>query len=128
MTLNNVVFPAPFGPIRPAICPASIENERPSSATIPPNVTDTASTLKMGIESGMLCRVGWSCGHDHRSARRTVAESLPCSSLFARALVLRSANQTSQFSDDSVDGWRGAWTVLIEGELDRARTSFVARR
>jgi putative ABC transport system substrate-binding protein len=35
--LNNVVFPAPFGPIRPKIVPGSISKLTPSSATIPSN-------------------------------------------------------------------------------------------
>src|SRR5438093_11270559 len=37
MTLNAVVLPAPFGPIRPAIWPRSTENETSSRATTPPN-------------------------------------------------------------------------------------------
>src|SRR5215207_8879081 len=37
MTLNAVVFPAPFGPIRPTIWPSRTSNETPSRATMPPN-------------------------------------------------------------------------------------------
>src|SRR5947209_19178798 len=36
MTLNVVVFPAPFGPISPAVVPSSTSNETSSSAVIPP--------------------------------------------------------------------------------------------
>ena len=36
ITLNAVVLPAPFGPIRPEICPDSTSNETPSRATMPP--------------------------------------------------------------------------------------------
>src|SRR5688572_31571469 len=37
MTLNAVVLPAPFGPIRPTICPSRTSKETPSRATMPPN-------------------------------------------------------------------------------------------
>ena len=43
-TLNIVVLPAPFGPMRPQMWPSSIENESPSSATMPPKRTVTSST------------------------------------------------------------------------------------
>src|SRR5207253_241238 len=42
--LNNVVLPAPFGPMSPRIWPPSNSNETPSSATIPPNRTATSRT------------------------------------------------------------------------------------
>ena len=53
MTLNAVVLPAPFGPIRPEICPASTSNETPSRATMPPkrkviSRTDSKSPLNRG--------------------------------------------------------------------------------
>jgi len=35
--LNRVVFPAPFGPIRPRVSPATICRLKLSTATIPPN-------------------------------------------------------------------------------------------
>src|ERR1035441_231008 len=40
--LNRVVLPAPLGPIRPQIVPAAMSNDTPSSATIPPNATETS--------------------------------------------------------------------------------------
>ena len=36
ITLNNVVFPAPLGPIKPVIDPSSISIEDPSTARNPP--------------------------------------------------------------------------------------------
>ena len=42
--LKSVVLPAPLGPIRPAICPASTPNDTPSRATMPPKRTDTSDT------------------------------------------------------------------------------------
>ena len=42
--LNSVVLPAPLGPIRPTILPASTSNETPSSATMPPKRTPTFCT------------------------------------------------------------------------------------
>src|SRR5262245_64772484 len=46
MTLNAVVFPAPFGPIRPAISPSFTVSETSSSATIPPNRRVTLSSSR----------------------------------------------------------------------------------
>src|SRR5688572_28284382 len=46
MQLNIVVFPAPFGPINPTICPVSISNEMSSLAQIPPKYLDTFSTRR----------------------------------------------------------------------------------
>src|SRR6476661_457221 len=47
-TLKRVVLPAPFGPMRPQICPRSIVKERSSRATMPPNRTDTSETSSTG--------------------------------------------------------------------------------
>src|SRR6516165_11839051 len=44
MTLNSVVFPAPFGPIRPTIWPWSTVRETSSIATMPPKRRVTLST------------------------------------------------------------------------------------
>src|SRR5918994_6277079 len=49
MTLNAVVLPAPFGPIRPEIWPSSTENDTPSSATIPPKRRVTSRTSSRAI-------------------------------------------------------------------------------
>src|ERR1700722_11477680 len=46
--LNSVVLPAPFGPIRPQICPALTSNETLSRATIPPKRTDNPLMLRTG--------------------------------------------------------------------------------
>src|ERR671910_660754 len=46
MTLKRVVFPAPFGPIRPAIVPSSNSSETSSRATMPPNLRVTFSTVR----------------------------------------------------------------------------------
>src|SRR5262249_49982461 len=44
MTLKSVVFPAPFGPMRPEIAPSSRSSETSSSARMPPNRRFTFST------------------------------------------------------------------------------------
>src|SRR6516162_5923311 len=49
--LNNVVLPAPFGPISPRISPSSISKETPSSATIPPNRNATSQTSSSLVPS-----------------------------------------------------------------------------
>ena len=48
MTLNSVVLPAPFGPIRPVTSPGSAERLTPSSATLPPKRTVTSRTSSDG--------------------------------------------------------------------------------
>ena len=42
MTLNNVVFPAPLGPISPVISPGSTPMLTSSTATLPPKRTVTS--------------------------------------------------------------------------------------
>ncbi len=49
MTLNAVVFPAPFGPIRPEMCPSSTSNDTPSKATMPPKRSVTSRTESRAI-------------------------------------------------------------------------------
>src|SRR3954454_3102885 len=44
MTLKQVVFPAPLGPIRPRISPFLISKATSLSATTPPNLNVTLST------------------------------------------------------------------------------------
>src|SRR5437764_12588091 len=51
MTLNVVVFPAPFGPISPAVVPSSTSNETSSSAVIPPKRRVTFRTESRLIRS-----------------------------------------------------------------------------
>ena len=48
ITLNSVVLPAPFGPIRPTISPGAASTETSSSATIPPKRRVTCSTESKG--------------------------------------------------------------------------------
>ena len=48
MQLNNVVLPAPLGPMMPRICPLSTSKLTPSNATMPPKVTRTLSHLNNG--------------------------------------------------------------------------------
>src|SRR5690606_7531538 len=45
MALNSVDLPAPFGPIRPSICPWFKANETSLTATSPPNCTLMLSAL-----------------------------------------------------------------------------------
>jgi hypothetical protein len=49
MTLNAVVLPAPFGPMRPDICPCSTSNDTPSRATMPPKRRVTSRTSRRAI-------------------------------------------------------------------------------
>src|SRR6267142_5558599 len=49
MTLNAVVLPAPFGPMRPAIVPSSTARETSSSATMPPNRREACSRERRPI-------------------------------------------------------------------------------
>ena len=54
MTLNAVVLPAPFGPIRPTICPSGTSKETPSRATIPPNRRVTFRSESRAIDRRTL--------------------------------------------------------------------------
>src|SRR4249920_659890 len=49
MTLNAVVLPAPFGPMRPEMCPSSTSKETPSRATMPPKRSVTSRTSRRAI-------------------------------------------------------------------------------
>src|ERR1700722_8977495 len=53
MTLNNVVFPAPLGPISPVTSPADAVSETPESAVTPPKRTATARTSSAAASAGM---------------------------------------------------------------------------
>ena len=44
MQLKSVDLPAPFGPIKPVIEPASTSRLAPSTARTPPNARTTSST------------------------------------------------------------------------------------
>src|SRR5258708_26915893 len=46
MTLTSVVFPAPFGPIRPWIDPCSTSSDTPSTACTPPKWRWTLSSRR----------------------------------------------------------------------------------
>src|SRR5262245_30045904 len=48
--LNNVVFPAPLGPIRPTIWPGIMSNETDSRATMPPKRIVTSRTASSGVD------------------------------------------------------------------------------
>src|SRR4051794_33513254 len=55
MQLNNVVLPAPFGPIRPQIWPCRRSNEGPSSATTPPKRSRTSRTARKESSGAARC-------------------------------------------------------------------------
>ena len=72
MTLNSVVLPAPFGPIRAQIWPSSMVKVRPSSATTPPKRTLTSCT-----PNSVPIRLGTVLARRRRSgsARRSVGRN-----------------------------------------------------
>ncbi len=51
ITLNVVVLPAPFGPIMPVISPARAAKPTSLTASIPPNLTESALTSRTGSSS-----------------------------------------------------------------------------
>src|SRR5438552_6955580 len=61
MTLNSVVLPAPFGPMRPVTRLAAASTSTPASAVTPPNRTSTASTRNTDKVVHLL-----RLGHIHR--------------------------------------------------------------
>src|SRR5437588_11331468 len=58
ITLNNVVLPAPFGPMRPAISLAVTLMSTAASARRPPKCTPTPSATRRGSATGDLSRLG----------------------------------------------------------------------
>src|SRR5947199_5820393 len=54
MTLNAVVLPAPFGPIRPKIVPSSASSETSSSATMPPKRSEAFWSERRPIQVGAM--------------------------------------------------------------------------
>src|SRR5262245_9875117 len=78
MTLNAVVLPAPFGPMRPATEPRETSNETPSRATMPPNRSVTSRTersitapILRGVSARGLRQTGRA---EHREADRSGEE------------------------------------------------------
>src|SRR4029079_6089008 len=66
MTLNAVVLPAPFGPIRPTISPARTENVMSAMATRPWKCTATCSIDRTVSARALMsrCAFGWLELHD----------------------------------------------------------------
>src|SRR3954453_20815839 len=56
MTLNAVVLPAPFGPIRPKIVPSSASRETSSRATIPPKRSEAFWSERRPIPAARTLR------------------------------------------------------------------------
>ena len=88
ITLNAVVLPAPFGPIRPTISPSWTSKFRSAMATRPPKCTATCS-IDRSRDSRLSTRPGSArrmrreaCGSPGRPARRgdqrATAGTIPC--------------------------------------------------
>src|SRR3982074_865339 len=58
MTLNSVVLPAPFGPMRATTSPASTVKETRSSATTPPKRTLSSRISSSAISAQVYCELG----------------------------------------------------------------------
>src|SRR5947207_11154363 len=69
---KSVVFPAPFGPMRPHTSPAKNETLTDESARTPPKVTVTASVRKMAACSALATAAGYPATV-HASGRPRVA-------------------------------------------------------
>ena len=54
MTLNNVVLPAPLGPMTPSTSPCETSSETPSSAVMPPNDTEISLTESWPVVSSSV--------------------------------------------------------------------------
>src|SRR5205085_12317760 len=80
ITLNNVVLPAPFGPMSPVTTPGSAARLTASSATLPPNRTVAPSTSSSGTGLPFaLARpeVPVECGHVVVGPRAVDADPFP---------------------------------------------------
>src|SRR5260370_6157651 len=89
-----VVLPAPLGPIRPKICPASTSKEMPSTATVDPYVFRIAETRTTGLLStnGELEAAFERHGHRTQTVARIVDEP--------EVLVVRVAELHRVVADD----------------------------
>src|SRR5258706_12938085 len=58
ITLNSVVLPAPFGPMRATTSPASTVKETRSSATTPPKRTLSSRISSSAISAQVYCELG----------------------------------------------------------------------
>src|SRR5215471_8220221 len=79
ITLNSVVLPAPFGPMRPLILPASTSSVALSTAISPPNCTDTSWTSRIAItrlprSATPGCAVAAPSARPHGRTRNVVAD------------------------------------------------------
>src|SRR5262249_28661040 len=56
ITLNNVVLPAPLGPMRPVTKPGAADSDTESRATLPPKRTMTSRTSSAGRSFAAVSR------------------------------------------------------------------------
>src|SRR3954468_7664779 len=101
MTLNAVVLPAPFGPIRPATAPSSTSSETSSSATIPPNRSPTFRRERRATRASVI-----------RSSRRCIADE---------ALVLDPPGPAAQREVLEVGARLGEREAALRAEGGRVR-------
>jgi len=101
--LKSVVFPAPFGPIKPTISPRGTSNETFFSAAIPPNSIPTFRTTSNGSSpraadlenssfSGVRLRGGLSIDFVTSVASR-------CAALLKKKRPLRSCTRVGELAD-----------------------------
>src|SRR5262249_35084176 len=69
MVANSVVLPAPLGPIRAVMRPASTASDTSSTASRPPKRLETCATRSSGSAMGAL-----RCGGARREARAPIEE------------------------------------------------------
>src|SRR5258708_11182203 len=106
-----VVLPAPLGPIRPKICPASTSKEMPSTATVDPYVFRIAETRTTGLLStnGELEAAFERQGHRAQTVARIVDE--------LEVLVVRVAELHRVVADDD-----GALPQPRRGQRERRKS------
>ena len=63
--LNIVVFPAPFGPMRPKTSPVRTCSDTAFTATSPPNATVSASEVSSVLLGRLSCCAEWSTTARH---------------------------------------------------------------
>src|SRR5438067_450206 len=108
ITLNSVVLPAPFGPIKPWISPTSTWMVTSRSAMRPPNCLVTCSTSRsaiVGLPQRVRClgSLRHACaGHRHRSSQ------------LDRASLARDEALWAEDHHDDQDGAEDEETIVLE--------------
>src|SRR3974377_42636 len=84
ITLKTVVFPAPFGPMRPVMRPAATSQAHSSTACMPPKALDTFSIVMIGAVTASSGALGPRAAQDALGAHEHEQDEEPAVEDLAR--------------------------------------------